>query len=182
MAEANAATTSGGETSQNTKGSFSKFNLIVMLLVVINTVVVGAIAFMVYKGKQLETQSPGVDAVVRGELQTQKEEALSEKQQTKVLLGFKEFVVNLSGSRGRRVVKTTIELELPNEQSKKEVERRAAQIRDQIILILSSRTFEDVSSREGKEQLREEIKNAINPSLPEELKILNVYFTEFIYN
>lgn len=181
MAEANAAP--AAETgSGDGKGSSSKVNLIVILLVVINTAVVGAIAFMVYKGKQAEVANPGIDAVARGEVQTQAEEALAEKQQTKVLLGFKEFVVNLSGSRGRRVVKTTIELELPNDQSKKEIERRGAQIRDQIILILSSRTYEDVSGKDGKELLRSEIKNAINPSLAEEHKILNVYFTDFIYN
>jgi len=181
MAEAKAAPASD-KGSSDSKGSGSKVNLIVTILVIINTVIVGAIAFMVYKGKQVEAENPGIDAVARGEVQTQKEEAAAETQQTKVLLGFKEFVVNLSGSRGRRVVKTTIELELPNEQSRKEIERRGAQIRDQIILILSSRTYEDVSGKDGKDQLRNEIKNAINPSLPEDLKVINVYFTDFIYN
>jgi flagellar FliL protein len=180
MAEANAAASGGG--SGESKESSSKINLIVIILSVINTVIVGAIAFMVYKGKQMEAANPGIDAVVRGEIKTQAQEDKVQKQQSKVLLGFKEFVVNLSGSRGRRVVKTSIELELPNEDSKKEIERREAQIRDQIILILSSRTFEDISGKEGKEQLRNDIKNAINPSLPEDLKILNVYFTDFIYN
>jgi flagellar FliL protein len=180
MAESNAA--QAAESGSGDKGSSSKINLILILLVVINTVVVGAIAFMVYKGKQMESANPGIEAVVRGEVQTQKEEAAEEKNQTKVLLGFKEFVVNLSGSRGRRVVKATIELELPNERSKKEIERRGAQIRDQIILILSSRTYEDISGKEGKEQLRTDIKNAINASLSEDLKVLNVYFTDFIYN
>jgi len=180
MADANAATPSGG--SSESKGSSSKINIIVIVLVVINTLIVGAIAFMVYTSKQMEAANPGIDAVVRGEIQTQAQEAAAKKQQTKVLLGFKEFVVNLSGSRGRRVVKATIELELPNEESKKEIERRGPQIRDQIILILSSRTFEDIAGKEGKEQLRNDIKNAINPSLPEDLKILNVYFTDFIYN
>jgi flagellar FliL protein len=180
MAEAKAAPAADGGSSG--KGSGSKVNLIVIILVVINTVIVGAIAFMVYKGKQMESANPGIDAVVRGEVHAQQEEAAAEKNQTKVLLGFKEFVVNLSGSRGRRVIKTTIELELPNEQSKKEIERRGAQVRDQIILILSSRTYEDISGKDGKEQLRADIKNAINSSLSEDQKILNVYFTDFIYN
>jgi flagellar protein FliL len=176
MAEANTDSKVG-----NSKGS-GKSIIVMMILVVINTAVVAGVAFMFYKSKQIESSNPGIDAVVRGESQTQSQEVLDKQQHTKVLLGFKEFVVNLSGSRGRRVVKTTMELELPNEQSKKEIERRAAQIRDQIILILSSRTYEEISGKEGKETLRNEIKNAINPSLSEEHRILNIYFTDFIYN
>ena len=62
-----------------------------------------------------------------------------------------------------------------------EIEKRKAQVRDIIIIILSSKTYEDVSSREGKDRLRNEIKDTINSFLVQG-KIANVFFTEFIYN
>lgn len=62
-----------------------------------------------------------------------------------------------------------------------EIENRKAQIRDIIIIILSSKTYEEVSTREGKENLRNEVKDTINSFLVQG-KIAKVFFTEFIYN
>lgn len=182
MAEENAtpAPDAGGGGQGNKSGS--KVNLIVMLLVVINTAVVGAIAFMVYQSKKADAEAPGVEAVVRGELQTQSEEQASKSAEVKPIIPLETFVVNLSGSRGRRVLKAGVELELPHLEAKKEIDRRQAQIRDIIIMLISSKTYEAVSSQEGKNALRSEIRDTINPFLSEENKILNVYFSEFIYN
>jgi flagellar FliL protein len=62
-----------------------------------------------------------------------------------------------------------------------EIEKRKAQIRDIIIITLSSKSYEEVSSREGKDQLRNEIKDTINNFLTKG-KIKNVFFTDLIYN
>jgi flagellar FliL protein len=62
-----------------------------------------------------------------------------------------------------------------------EIEQRKAQIRDIIIIILSSKTYEQVSTNEGKDNLRNQIKDTINSFLTTG-RIQNVYFTEFIYN
>ena len=61
------------------------------------------------------------------------------------------------------------------------IEKRKAQIRDIIIIILSSKTYDEVSTREGKDGLKSEIKDTLNAFLTKG-KIVNVYFTEFIYN
>lgn len=179
MADGTAAAT---ETTNNNKGSSSKINIILMLLVVVNTAIVGSVAFMVYQAKQKEAAEPGVEAVVRGELNSQKQEAEIEANKIKPLIPLESFVINLSGSRGRRVAKIGVELELPNLEAKKEIDRRQAQIRDTIIMIISSKTYENISTSEGKEALRNEIRNTINPALAEENKITNIYFTDFIYN
>jgi len=95
------------------------------------------------------------------------------------------FIVNLAGSKGRRVAKVNMELELKEAEEEgkiaAEIEQRKAQIRDIIIIILSSKSYEEVSSREGKDNLRSEIKDTINSFLTTG-KISNVFFTEFIYN
>ena len=91
------------------------------------------------------------------------------------------FIVNLAGSKGRKIAKVNMELELKGDGVSEEIEKRKAQIRDYIIIILSSKTYEEVSNKEGKNNLRSEIKDTINSYLTKG-KITNVFFTDFIYN
>jgi flagellar FliL protein len=76
-----------------------------------------------------------------------------------------------------------IELELKdlNGNVADEIDKRKAQVRDIIIILLSAKSYEEVSTREGKDNLRAEIKDTINSFLTKG-KISSVYFTEFIYN
>jgi flagellar FliL protein len=90
-------------------------------------------------------------------------------------------VVNLAGSKGRKVLKVNMELEVKGAEVVKEIDNRKAQIRDFIIIILSSKSYEEVSAKDGKESLKTEIKDNINSFLSKG-KILNVYFTELVYN
>jgi flagellar protein FliL len=50
---------------------------------------------------------------------------------------------------------------------------------DTVITLLSTKTFEDLYTADGKEKLRGEILKALSDKLPD-LKILSVYFTEFV--
>ncbi|MCX7674620.1 MAG: flagellar basal body-associated FliL family protein [Bdellovibrionaceae bacterium] len=170
------------DNAQAAGASKSKLPIFAFLLAAINTVAIALVAFMVYQGRQKEKQTPGVDDLVRGEIETQKKELELQSNKERVFYPLKDFVVNLAGARGRRILKATIEFELPSQDAKKEVEAKEAQLRDQVILILSSKTYDEVAQAQGKEQLRQEIKNAVNPTLSDENKIVNVYFTDFIYN
>ena len=54
-------------------------------------------------------------------------------------------------------------------------------INDAIIRVLSSKTTEAVLSPDGKEQLKEELVEAINDASGlDEAAVANVYFTDFI--
>ncbi|RLT40806.1 MAG: hypothetical protein DWI61_03820, partial [Chloroflexi bacterium] len=52
-------------------------------------------------------------------------------------------------------------------------------IEDLVISIISSKSFEQVYTLEGKEGLRQEIINRINQLLPTQL-VMYVYFNEFV--
>lgn len=91
------------------------------------------------------------------------------------------FVVNLAGSKGRRILKVNVGLEVKGVEVANEIKNRQAQIRDFIIIILSSKSYDEVSAKDGKEALKSEIKDNINSFLSKG-KISNVYFTELIYN
>ena len=63
---------------------------------------------------------------------------------------------------------------------KQDIEKNLPKIKDAIILLLSSRTFEEIADRGGKMRLRNEIIQQLNSVLKSENKVKNVYFTEFV--
>ena len=73
-----------------------------------------------------------------------------------------------------------MEFEVDNDLVQGEIEKVKPKIRDKIIVILSGKSYEQVSTPEGKDQLREEIKNQVNFFLTKG-QIKRVFFTEFIY-
>lgn len=162
-------------------GGSGKTTIILIALAVINMGIVATVGFMLWKGREKEKEKPSIEQVVQGESETHEAEEKVEKNEKKPIMPLETFIVNLAGSKGRRIAKVDIELELNGEKAQSEIEQRAAQVRDIIIMILSSKTYEYVSDKEGKNQLRDEIKDTVNAFLSKG-KIEGVYFTNFIYN
>ncbi len=180
MAEEKAPSTEAAAIAPVTTSSGSK-PLLLIGLVVVNMLVVALVGFMVWKGRKIEEAKPGLDKVIEGEHQTQATEEHSKPEEVGKVIPLETFVVNLAGSKGRKVLKVNMELEINGQDVIQEIENRKAQIRDFIIIILSSKSIEEVSAKEGKDALRNEIKDNINSFLSKG-KIINVYFTELIYN
>lgn len=151
-----------------------------IILTLINMVFILAVGAMLYLGQKKKAAEPGIDDVIKGEHEQLKEEEKS-KEFIGKLVPLETFLVNISGTRGRKLVKINMELELTNAEVQEEVEKIKPKIRDYIIIIASSKTFNEISTREGKDALREEIKNQINLFLTKG-QIVKVYFTEFILN
>lgn len=152
-----------------------------IVIAVINMLMLGGGGFMLYQGKKKEAAEPKIEHVIKGEHEAQEKEAHEEKSFVGKVVPLETFIVNLSGSKGRRIAKVNMELELKGDNVQEEIDKRKAQIRDIIIILLSDKTYDDVATKEGKEQLREEIKDTVNAFLTKG-KIQTVYFTEFIYN
>ncbi len=152
-----------------------------MAVAIINVIIVGAVGFMLFKGRQKDAAEPKIEHVINGESEAQQKEEHEEKSFVGKVVPLETFIVNLAGSKGRKIAKVNMELELKGEGVSEEIEKRKAQIRDYIIIILSSKTYEEVSNKEGKNNLRNEIKETINSYLTKG-KITNVFFTDFIYN
>ena len=123
-------------------------------------------------------------------------------------LPMENMVVNLADPGGRRFLKATITIEVPPldfffpveaveatatpaaEGAAAAEDPRTAEfttlidnkmpiINDILNTLLTSKTFDQIYTVEGKEALREEIKKEINARLPE-LGVIAVYFTEFV--
>lgn len=167
-----------------------KSSLLVYILLVLNMLFLGAAGFMLYKSKSKQGPEATLDQVVEAQKGEGKpgEHGTAEQGPTeehKEFLGkmvpLEMFLVNLAGAKGNKLLKVTLELEVDSEKVQEEIDKRKPQIRDIIIVLLSSKTYQGVSTPEGKEILREEVKDTLNSFLTTG-KVSKVLFTEFIFN
>lgn len=149
-------------------------------LAVVNMLVVAGVGAMIYLNKQKDASAPKIDHVIAGESEAQENEKNSPEFIGK-LIPLETFLINLAGSRGTKLAKINMEFEVSNDDVQKEIDKLKPKIRDIIIIILSSKTYAEVSTTEGKDSLRGEIRDQVNLFLTKG-QIKRVYFTEFIYN
>ena len=89
------------------------------------------------------------------------------------------MIVNLADHGGKRYLRVTMALELSDPEAVATIENRLPQIRDAILMILPTETYEDISTTEGKIALRNQVVEKIN-SLMTKGHVNNIYFTEFV--
>lgn len=176
---ADAAPAAPAPEAPKSSGSGGKPTLFI-ILAIINMLVVVGVGVMLFLGQKKKAAEPGIDDVIKGEKHTLESEEHS-KEFIGKLVPLETFLVNLSGAHGRKLLKINMELEVNNAEVQEEIEKIKPKIRDYIIIIVSSKSFAEVSTKEGKDALREEIKNQINLFLTKG-QINKVFFTEFLSN
>lgn len=101
------------------------------------------------------------------------------KEEVGTLVPMRDFLVNLIDYGGRRYLKVKLDLEVSTAEAVEEVGVKETILRNYIINILSSKTFNDIKTVEGKNGLRKSIILKCNFILKSG-KVLNVYFNDFI--
>lgn len=113
-----------------------------------------------------------------------------------VMVNMSTKIINLVDPTGRRYIRVTIVAEFapddPNYETMTEEEKsaylttfqeklnsRLPIMDDAVITLLSTKTYEDLYTAEGKEKLRAEIMDVLSKKLVD-LHILSIYFTEFV--
>jgi flagellar FliL protein len=96
------------------------------------------------------------------------------------MMPLEPFVVNLVDPAGKRFLKLTLAVDIKEEKTKKEIESRLPQIRDAILLLLTSKGYNDIAQVAGKLRLRNDILRIINQALGASGQVHAVYFTEFV--
>jgi flagellar FliL protein len=111
------------------------------------------------------------------------ESAEAEKEKPVVpppIINLSPFVVNLSDEGDYpRYLKVEFGLELRAGSNPEEVDERMPELRDVIIVLLSSKRSKDINTIEGKDRLRDEIITRINGRLTEAI-VGRIFFKEFI--
>lgn len=92
---------------------------------------------------------------------------------------FEPFVVNLSDPKGKRYLKVKLGVEVETAETVAKVEKAVPKLRDMVIMMLTSLTFEEVMTPEGKVQIRDELLERFN-QIMRPTRIKNIYFTEFV--
>ncbi len=90
------------------------------------------------------------------------------------------FLVNLADPGGNRYLKITLSLELSKEKNfPAEVTAKEPKIKDIIISVLSSKTYDEISTTQGKVAMKQEILRRLN-TIMSGGRIADIYITEFV--
>ena len=110
------------------------------------------------------------------------EEEENEVEETVGILEMETFLTNINDPSGERYAKLQVKLAVSPEEKAAEVTGDAllmAKLRDQVLTLLTSKTFEELSDPEGKEGFRSEIQERLSP-LVEGGEVKEVLFAEFV--
>ncbi|MCX7250473.1 MAG: flagellar basal body-associated protein FliL [Burkholderiales bacterium] len=108
-------------------------------------------------------------------------EAQAAAPQPPVFQPLEPFTVNLNGDG--LFLQTALTLQLGSQKDVEHLKLYLPQVRSRLLMLISAKTGEEISSTEGKQQLIEEIMSSVRqpfaPGLPE-IQISNVFITSFV--
>jgi len=104
----------------------------------------------------------------------------SDKPRFGKMISLDQFTINLAtvGGVNPKFVRVDVSLEVPSEDAESEVNAKIPQVRNVIIDLFNGKRSNDLSTVEGREVLKEDIKNALNNFMMNG-KITGVFFTSF---
>lgn len=167
--------------------SSSNKNPLITILMVVNIIAMGTVAYLQWRFMQLEAQRPDLTQLLKEQNANIATEASGEQKNPEVvkkenLLPLDSFTVNLAQGDGpRRYVRLDAVLKMSDDAKAPEFEARKPQIRDTIISILNTKRPDDLLKKEGKSFLKEEIKASINSFLVDG-RVEDIYYISFQIN
>lgn len=188
-------------------GASSGKNPLLVILVVVNTLAVGAIGFFQFQNHKKLNSLPTMADVMQqsgeeggghggGEAKAEggghgapaaggsgAPAGKTEEVKTDGLLyPLEPFTANLAQGEGpRRYIRISLVLKFSKETKKEEIDARKPQISDTIISMLNAKKPEELLKKEGKDYLREEIKTSINNFLVDG-QVADIYYVGFQIN
>jgi flagellar FliL protein len=73
----------------------------------------------------------------------------------------------------------SIKLEVDGSETVEEIKNRTPQIRDSVLVLLTSKDSASIRTPQGKSQLRDEVTQRVNGILPRR-SVKSAYFTDFV--
>ena len=134
--------------------------------------------FLLNQGK-LEAQKEVTEEEKVEEKTSSEEPKPAKKVKKDLMFHLEPFIVNLAKSGGNRFLKVTVSLEMSSPEVRLGLKKNIQKVTDSILLLLSTKTFKDVYSVQGKFTLKGEITTRVNQFLTEG-QVKGAYFTEFI--
>lgn len=156
-----------------------------VIIIVAGTLVLGlGGAFALFKllagghgGDDQKTEATVAKAAGQGETETK--HGVGKAGSPGAIYDVDPFIVNLADTPEARYLKLTVKLELENQEVSAELASRIPQLRDTILVLLTSKDAASIRTPQGKFKLRDEITQRVNSLLPKP-GVRAAYFTDFV--
>ena len=164
----------------------SKLKLIIILLVALG--LLGGGGYFAYKkffatNKQTTQSSKEKDAKKEEKKKDKKNKGEKTEEQPPQLqtslVQLPTIIVNLADPLGKRYLKVSIEIEVKGKDPENLVKEKMPIIKDTLIMLLSSKSYDEISSLEKKYALKMEIAQRLNQIFEKPI-VTKVYFTDFL--
>lgn len=153
------------------KGGMSKVVKMMMILIVLLLIGAGVAYFFTtnIQGNQGVTDAPAIALDRAGDQPI-----------SGIIVDLETFTINLADPGASKFLKMTLSLEITSsKKAEAEVTANIPKIRDIIITVVSSRTYEEIRTERGQTIFKNDIKTRINAFLKEG-RVINVYKKEFV--
>ena len=156
-----------------------------VIIIVAGTLVLGlggAFAFFKLMAGGQGKDDPKTEATVAkasGQGETETTHVAGKANTPGAIYDVEPFIVNLADTPEVRYLKLTVKLELENQDVSAELAGRIPQLRDTILVLLTSKDVASIRTAQGKFQLRDEITQRVNSLLPKP-GVRAAYFTDFV--
>lgn len=148
----------GGEAAAPPPSGKKKLLLIIVAVVVLLVIGLGVGAVLLLK-KPAEHAEDDEEVV---EVEKPKKSAKKKDEHPPVYVALDPFTVNLVPETGDQYLQVAVSVECLDPAAEAQLKSRMPKIRNGITLLLSGKKASELTSREGKEKLAEEIKESIN--------------------
>jgi flagellar FliL protein len=182
--------------AEQPEGDGSKKKLFIIIGAAVGVAVILAVVFMMMgKGGKKEKAKEGAEATTEAKADAGAHGAAAPKADAgghggaapagaagagaANIFPLEPFIVNIYDGQELRYLKVRVEMEMVGVGVKNELDMRLAAIRDSILVLLSTKTLQDIQDVQGKNQLKDEILASINKIIPPG-KISKIYFTDFV--
>jgi flagellar FliL protein len=107
------------------------------------------------------------------------QEQSSPAQEQAITYEMGSFLVNLSDPGGKRYLKVAMQFVVSHPRVGQEIALRNVEVRDMILMLLSSKEYDEIGNATGKLTLKRDLMARINKLLRDG-QIKEIYFTEFL--
>ena len=142
----------------------------------LNLIGSGVGLFLAYQATLVYNYPATTDEQAKEELEKQKE--VHPEEIELFVYSMDQLIVNLSGLP-KRSVRLQVSVEMLDSEGFEEVMTVAPKSRDSVLQILSSKTFDDLESLQGKLQLKDQIASVLNSSMKNGI-VKDIYFSDFV--
>jgi flagellar protein FliL len=131
------------------------------------------------KGAKVEAKAEGGHGEAKAEGGHGEGKAGEGKPGAGTIYPLEPFIVNIYDGQEIRYLKLKVEFDMANSEVKGELDGKVAPLRDAILILLTTKTMQEIQDLQGKNTLREQILGAVNKIIPPG-KVTKVYFTDFV--